>query len=47
MSGRKFSFEINQTSTAPAATVFRLETDGANWSSGPSRSSSIELGAPG
>jgi uncharacterized protein YndB with AHSA1/START domain len=32
MSGRKFTFEINKTSTAPAATLFRLETDGANWS---------------
>jgi hypothetical protein len=33
MSGRKFSFEVNKTSRAPAATLFRLETDGANWSS--------------
>ncbi len=32
MSGRKFSFEVNLTSSAPAATLFRLETDGANWS---------------
>jgi uncharacterized protein YndB with AHSA1/START domain len=32
MSGRKFSFEINRTSSAPAATLFRLATDGANWS---------------
>jgi hypothetical protein len=31
MSGRKFTFEVNKTSTAPAATLFRLETDGANW----------------
>jgi Polyketide cyclase / dehydrase and lipid transport len=31
-SGRKFSFEVNQTSTAPAATLFRLVADGANWS---------------
>ena len=31
MSGRKFTFEINKTSTAPAATLFRLETDGADW----------------
>ena len=31
MSGRKFTFEINKTSTAPAATLFQLETDGANW----------------
>jgi len=33
MSGRKFSFEINRTSSAPAATLFRLVADGANWSS--------------
>jgi hypothetical protein len=32
MPGRKFSFEINRTSRAPAATLFRLVTDGANWS---------------
>ncbi|OBH84697.1 SRPBCC family protein [Mycobacterium sp. E2989] len=32
MSGRTFSFEVNRTSTAPAATLFRLVTDGANWS---------------
>lgn len=32
MSGRTFSFEVNRTSNAPAATLFRLETDGANWS---------------
>jgi hypothetical protein len=32
MAGRKFSFEVNKTSSAPAATLFRLETDGANWS---------------
>ncbi len=32
MSGRKFSFEVTKTSTAPAATLFRLETDGGNWS---------------
>lgn len=32
MSGREFSFEINRTSSAPAATLFRLATDGANWS---------------
>jgi uncharacterized protein YndB with AHSA1/START domain len=32
MSGRKFSFEINRTSSAPPATLFRLVTDGANWS---------------
>ncbi len=33
MSGRKFSFEIHRTSSAPAATVFRLLADGGNWSS--------------
>jgi hypothetical protein len=33
MSGRKFSFEINRTSSASAATLFRLVADGANWSS--------------
>lgn len=33
MSGRKFSFEVNRTSSAPAATLFRLVADGANWSS--------------
>lgn len=32
MSERKFSFEVNRTSTAPAATLFRLVTDGGNWS---------------
>jgi hypothetical protein len=32
MSGRTFSFEINRTSSAPPATLFRLETDGARWS---------------
>ena len=31
MSGRTFSFEVNRTSSAPAATLFRLETDGAQW----------------
>jgi uncharacterized protein YndB with AHSA1/START domain len=31
MSGRTFSFEINRTSSAPPATLFRLETDGAHW----------------
>ena len=31
-SGKSFSFEINRTTTAPAATLFRLETDGAGWS---------------
>jgi Polyketide cyclase / dehydrase and lipid transport len=32
MSGKTFSFEINRTTTASAATLFRLETDGARWS---------------
>jgi Polyketide cyclase / dehydrase and lipid transport len=32
MSGRKFSFEVTKTSTAPAATLFRLVTDGGRWS---------------
>lgn len=32
MSGRKFSFEVTRTSTAPAATLFRLVADGGNWS---------------
>jgi hypothetical protein len=32
MSGRKFTFEVNKTTSAPAATVFRLVTDGGNWS---------------
>ncbi|OMC56287.1 polyketide cyclase [Mycobacterium sp. IS-836] len=32
MVGRKFSFEIDKTSSAPAATLFRLVADGANWS---------------
>jgi polyketide cyclase/dehydrase/lipid transport protein len=32
MSGRKYSFEVNRTSSAPAATLFTLVTDGANWS---------------
>lgn len=31
MSGRTFSFEVNKTSSASAATLFRLETDGAQW----------------
>jgi Polyketide cyclase / dehydrase and lipid transport len=31
MSGKTFSFEINRTSRAPAAMLFRLETDGGNW----------------
>ena len=32
MSGRTFSFEINRTTIAPAATLFGLETDGGRWS---------------
>lgn len=32
MSGRTFSFVVNRTSTAPAATLFRLEADGSEWS---------------
>ena len=32
MSGRTFSFEINPTTIAPAATLFGLETDGGRWS---------------
>jgi Polyketide cyclase / dehydrase and lipid transport len=32
MSGRKFTFEINRTSSAPAATLFGLVADGGNWS---------------
>ncbi|BAX92856.1 SRPBCC family protein [Mycobacterium shigaense] len=32
MSGRKYSFEVNLTSSAPAATLFGLVADGANWS---------------
>lgn len=32
MAGRKFTFEINKTSTASPATIFRLATDGARWS---------------
>ncbi|WP_421845543.1 SRPBCC family protein [Mycobacterium sp.] len=32
MSGRKFSFEVNKTSSAPAATLFRLAADGGQWS---------------
>ena len=29
---KMFRFEINRTTSAPAATLFRLETDGARWS---------------
>jgi Polyketide cyclase / dehydrase and lipid transport len=32
MTGRTFSFEVNRTTSAPAATLFRLESDGARWS---------------
>ncbi|MBJ7385150.1 MAG: SRPBCC family protein [Mycolicibacterium sp.] len=32
MSGRKFTFEVNRTSSAPPATLFRIEADGARWS---------------
>ena len=32
MSDRTFSFEVNRTSSAPPAVLFRLETDGAGWS---------------
>jgi hypothetical protein len=32
MSDRVFTFEINRTTSAPATTLFRLETDGARWS---------------
>jgi hypothetical protein len=32
MAGKTFSFEVNMTSRAPAATLFRLETDGGRWS---------------
>jgi hypothetical protein len=32
MSGRKYSFEVTKTSSAPAATLFRIVADGANWS---------------
>ncbi|BDB42463.1 MULTISPECIES: SRPBCC family protein [Mycobacterium] len=31
MSGRKFSFEVNKTTSAPPEIVFRLVADGANW----------------
>lgn len=32
MAGKTFTFEVTRTSTAPPATLFRLETDGARWS---------------
>jgi hypothetical protein len=31
MSGRTFSFEVTRTSRAPAAMLFRMETDGGHW----------------
>ena len=31
MAGRTFSFEVKRTSSAPAATLFRLATDGGRW----------------
>lgn len=30
--GKTFGFEVNRTSTAPTATLFRLETDCGRWS---------------
>lgn len=32
MRGRNYSFVVTRTSSAPAATLFRLVADGANWS---------------
>lgn len=32
MSAKVFAFAVNRTTTAPAAELFRLETDGARWS---------------
>jgi Polyketide cyclase / dehydrase and lipid transport len=32
MPGRNYFFEVTRTTSAPAATVFRLVADGANWS---------------
>jgi hypothetical protein len=32
MTGKSFSFEINRTTSARAAMLFRLETEGAGWS---------------
>jgi hypothetical protein len=50
MTNKKFSFEINRTTRAPAATLFRLETDGAGWSEWAKplivRSSWEQLGDP-
>ncbi|MCP9274707.1 SRPBCC family protein [Mycolicibacterium arenosum] len=31
MTGRTFSFQLRRTSTAPPATLFRMETDGPSW----------------
>jgi hypothetical protein len=33
MSGRKSSYEVNKSSSASAATLFRIVADGANYSS--------------
>jgi uncharacterized protein YndB with AHSA1/START domain len=32
MAGKTFSFVVNRTSSAPPSTLFRMETDGATWS---------------
>lgn len=32
MSAKVFAFAVNRTTNAPAAELFRLETDGARWS---------------
>jgi Polyketide cyclase / dehydrase and lipid transport len=32
MAGKTFSFEVKRTSSAPPATLFRLEADGTRWS---------------
>jgi uncharacterized protein YndB with AHSA1/START domain len=32
MAGKTFSFEVKRTSSAPPSILFRLETDGASWS---------------
>ncbi|PRX44639.1 polyketide cyclase/dehydrase/lipid transport protein [Prauserella shujinwangii] len=32
MAGKRYSFEVRRTSTAPPERLFRLETDGAGWS---------------
>jgi len=32
MSGRRFSYEVSTSSSAPAATLFRIVADGANYS---------------